>query len=48
MADKVPVPVVVKFAYQDFHVEGKKWIATCRTCRVKLTEKKSVTSAFTK
>jgi len=48
MAASEKVPVVIKFAFHDFKAAGDKWIATCTKCNVKLTEKKSVTSAFTK
>lgn len=42
------IPYVVKFAFKDFTAEGDKWFATCKKCNVKLSEKKTVTSGFTK
>ena len=45
------VPSVVKFAYTDFKIIGdNKWSAVCNNskCRSLITEKRGVTSGFTK
>ena len=41
-------PAVVEFEYSGFCIKGNKWMATCKKCRSTLTEKRGVTSAFTK
>ena len=43
-----PVPAVVAFAYREFVTTGNKWSATCTKCNKKFTERRGVTSAFTK
>ena len=42
------IACVVKFAYVDFHIADGKWSAACHKCKKRLTNKYSVTTAFTK
>ena len=49
-AQGLPVPAIVKFAYDDFCLQsnGRKWSAKCNKCNKILSEKRGVTSAFIK
>ena len=42
------IPAVVAFAYHKFVTSGQKWSATCKQCNRPLSERRGVTSAFTK
>lgn len=48
VADSLPRPRVVKFAYRDFTHVGDKWSATCQKCDRRLTDKAGVTTTFVK